>query len=153
MFSFILILAALDNLFNLLLFLVGISFIVLVTGHYYISLIVCLQSPAVIWHPRSSSGIPGRHLWSPSFFIHMCPTVIPDTCRLCPPPAVLPSTLQSLPTPCRLLIPPYHPPHNPGGPPISPALCLNRAVTCVSLYLDRPSVGPGGPSLAQQSPR
>jgi len=45
----------------------------------------------------------------------MCPAVISNTGRLYPP-VVLAYTLQSLPTPYRLLIPPYSPPHNPGRP-------------------------------------
>jgi len=42
---------ALDNLFNILLFLVGILFIISVTGHHRLSLILCLQSPAILTQP------------------------------------------------------------------------------------------------------
>ena len=68
-FSLILTLAALGDLFNLLLFRVGILFTVLVARHHHISLIVGLPSPAVIRHPRLSPVVvliiyphaPGRH--------------------------------------------------------------------------------------------
>ena len=140
MFSLILTLTALGNLFNL--FLVGILFTVSVARHHHISLIVGLlpaachprpssgtprrsqAPPAVLRHPRPSSSIPGRHLWPPTLFILMCPAVIPNTCRLYPPPAVLAHTLRSFDTP-------YSPPQNPGRPSISPSVPLsNRYHVC-----------------------
>ena len=44
-FSLILTLTALDNLFNVLLFLAGALFIISVIGHHHLSLIICQQSP------------------------------------------------------------------------------------------------------------
>ena len=44
-FSLILTLKALDNQLNVLLFLAGTLFIISVTGHHHLSLIICLPSP------------------------------------------------------------------------------------------------------------
>jgi len=66
LFRFILTLTALDNLFNLLLFLVGILFTMSVATHHHISPIDGLPSPAVIGQPRPSSGTPGRPQASPA---------------------------------------------------------------------------------------
>ena len=93
-FSLILTLTALDNLFNVL--LAGILFIFSVTGHHHLSLILCLPSPAVITQPRPFSLTPGRHYPSPAVpyspphnpgrpisptvslnsLCHMCPTML-----------------------------------------------------------------------------
>jgi len=96
------ILGALDDLFNLL-FLAGISFIVFVLWHHHISLIgcLCLLPSAVLSHARKSPAVPYH------YYFYMRAAVI-NTCRLCPP-AVLTYTLQSLPTPYRLPIPPIVP--------------------------------------------
>jgi len=140
--SLILTLTALDNLFNLLLFLVGILFTVSIARHHHVSLIVGLllavpgrpqAPPAVLRHPRPSSSIPVRHLWSLSLFILMCPAAIPNACRLYPPP-------QSLPTPYRLLIPPMVPRKIPAVLPSPLASPLAAAITCVPQHQKRPSV-------------
>ena len=99
------ILGALDDLFDLL-FLAGISYIVFVLWHHHISLIgcLCLLPSAVLSHARQSPAVPSH------YYFYMRAAVIPNTCRLNPPPrAVLTYTLQSLPTPCRLPIPPIVP--------------------------------------------
>jgi len=122
-FSLILTLTALDNLFNVLLFLAGILFIISVTGHHHLSLILCLPSPAVITQPRRFSPTPGRPHPPPAvithsrpspvvpltYFFDTCPAVISINCSFYPPPAVLTSTLPSFDAP-------YSPPHNPGSP-------------------------------------
>ena len=140
MFGLILTLTALGNLFNL--FLVGILFTVSVARHHHITLILGLllavpgrpqAPPAVLRHPRPSSGTPGRHLWSPTLFILMCPAVIPNTCRLYPPrsPCLHPS---------RLLIPPMVPRKIPAVLPSPLASPLATAITCVPPHQKRPSV-------------
>ena len=146
MFSLILTLTALGNLFNL--FLVGILFTVSVARHHHISLIVGLlpvsrpqAPPAVLRHPRPSLGTPGRPQASPAvicgrpptLFILMCPAVIPNTCRLYPPP-------QSLPTPYRLLIPPIVPRKTSAVLPSPLASPLATAITCVPPHQERPSL-------------
>jgi len=91
-FNLILTLTALDNLFNVLLFLAGILFIISVTGHHHLSLILGLASPAVITQPRRFSPTPGRYYpfpavpcSSPHSFFDTCPAVISINCGLCPP--------------------------------------------------------------------
>ena len=56
--AFILIptLTALDNLFSVLIFLAGTLFIISVTRHHHLSLIICLPSPAVITQPQLVIG-------------------------------------------------------------------------------------------------
>ena len=133
-FSLILKLAPLDNLFNLLLFLAGILFIIPVIGHHRLSLILCLQSSAVIAQPRPLSATPGHRYPSPAVPSFSSTRALPSFHILvvCVPPAVFDYTLLSSYTPCS-------PPHNPGHPPISPAVCLNSRCH-ISLYLERPSL-------------
>ena len=87
----VLTLPTLDNLFNLLLFLVGILFTISVTGHHHISLILCLPSRAVIAHPRQSLSIPGC---PPQFGRHV-PGRLSKYLPSVSPPAVLAYTLPS----------------------------------------------------------
>ena len=65
-------LTAVDKLFNIVLFLIGISFIISVTVHHHLSLIPCLQSPAVLTQPRPSLPMPCRLLLSPTQFWPSC---------------------------------------------------------------------------------
>ena len=140
-FSLMLILVTLDNLFNILLFLAGILFIISVTEHHHLSLTLCLQSPAVLTQPRPCSHTPSHHYPPPEvithpraptvvllIFVNTCPAGSVYICRLCPPPLCLP-------TPYRLLIP-HSPPHNSRLPAISSAVRLSSrpAITCVSPY-------------------
>ena len=119
---------------NLPLLLVVILFIILVTGHHHLSLILCLLSP----------GVPCSPLQSPDFCF-ICLAVIPITCGLCPPPPLLLS-------PYHLLMP-HSPPHSPGRPPISSAVCLNSwCHMCLTILRKAQCVGPSGPNLARQSP-
>ena len=78
--SLILTLTAVDKLFNIVLYLVGILFIISVTGHHHLSLIPCLQSPAVLTQPRQFTPTPGRHYPSPAVRIsrqyHVCLTIL-----------------------------------------------------------------------------
>ena len=132
-----LILVALDNPFNVLLFLVGILFIILVARHHHLSLILCLPPPAVITHSRPLSPTPGPHCPPPAVTTHTRPSpaaslilvdtllaVFPNTCRLFPP-AVFTFTLPSSATPYSAL-------HNPGRLPISPTVCLNSRM-CLTI--------------------
>ena len=120
------------NPFILDLFLAGILFIISVIEHHHLSLILCLQSPAFITQPRPLSATPGCHYPSPAvplIFVNTCPTVFPYKLPAVsvPPPAVLDYTLPSSYTPCS-------PSHNPGHPPISPAVCLNsRCHMCLTI--------------------
>ena len=73
LFSLILTLTALDRLFDIVLFLVGILFIISVTGHHNLSLVLCLPSPARLTQPRlflppprPLLPTPGRYYPSPA---------------------------------------------------------------------------------------
>ena len=140
-FSLILILAALDNLFNPILFLAAILFIIMVTGHYHLSLILCLPPPGVITQPRLLSPTFGRHCPPPAviahpqqpsppavffIFVDMFPAIFFQIPAVSVPPAVLTFTLLYSHAP-------HSPLHNPGRPPISPAICLNGRM-CLTIF-------------------
>ena len=111
LFSPILILAGIHNLFHNLLFLVGTWLTLSITGHHHISLTVCLLLTVVLTQTRQSLPTPGRPLQSPSFLL----THARPSCQLpavLVSPAVLTSTLPSSDAT-------YSPPHNPGRPSLS----------------------------------
>jgi len=101
----------------------------------------CLPSSAVIAQPRQSLPTPGRHFPSPAVpcgshhFCRHVPGCLSNYLPSVSLPAVLAYTLPSSDTPCS-------PPHNPGHPPISPAVCLNscRHMCLAILTVERPSV-------------
>ena len=119
--SLILTLMAVDKLFNLVLFLVGVLFNISVTGHHHLSLIPFLLSPAVLTEPRLFSPTPSGHYPSPAalcslpHFVNTCPTRLVNNCRLCPPhcPYPYPTVF-------------YRPPRNSGGPATSAAVRISR---------------------------
>jgi len=152
-FSLIVTLTALENLFNVPLLLAGTLFIISVTGHHHLSPILCLPSPAVITHPRPSPAVPLT-------IVNTCPAVFVNTCRLHPHPAVLTHTRPYQPSPA--VIP--HSLPSPAVPlifvdicpaviPITCSLCPTTAVLTFTLpSSDAPYSPPHNPGRPPISP-
>ena len=108
--------AALDNLFHPLLFIGGILFTLNFGTSPYITHTLSAV-PGLHYSPRPLSPTPGCHYPSPAILlilVDMCPTIFPNTYRLCPP-AILIITLPASDAPYSLM-------HNPCSPPVSPAV-------------------------------